>query len=279
MKNESYHQEFTRILEAIQPHQRIAETFQDFCRCAAIALAQPFYNNADWEHEYLRIIRKYSSEQAKRLAKLLFIAVMALEENPKQDFLGEIFSQCGISSSYKGQFFTPYSVASMMAQISFSEHEKIIQKRGYISVCEPCCGSGVMIIALRNVMIERGYNPSTQMLVTCTDIDPLCCDMAYIQLTLLGLATNVIHGDTLSMTVHRSTLTPIYFLNDWEQRCTRGDFAEKLINVMKSASFQTSDSLPAEALTQQAKFNDNATVQNLPSCRVRRGQEGQLLLW
>jgi hypothetical protein len=178
--NSSYHKEFYRILEAIQPHGRIADTFQDFCRCAAIALAQPFYNNADWEHEYLRIIRKYSSEQATRIAELLSIAVMALEENPTQDFLGEIFSQHGINSSHKGQFFTPYSVASMIAQISLSEHEKIIQKRGYITVCEPCCGSGVMLIGLRNVMIERGYNPSTQMLVTCMDIDPLCCDMAYI---------------------------------------------------------------------------------------------------
>ena len=277
--NSSHHKEFYRILEAIQPHQRLAETFQDFCRCAAIALAQPFYNNADWEQEYLRIIRKYSSEQAVKMAELFSIAVMAFEENPKQDFLGEIFSQHGISSSYKEQFFTPYPVATMMAQISLSDHENIIQKRGYISVCEPCCGSGVMIIALRNVMIERGYNPSAQMLVTCMDIDPLCCDMAYIQLTLLGIAANVIHGDTLSMTTYCSTLTPLYFLNDWEQRCTRADIAEKLVNVMKSASFQTADFLPADTHIQQASFNDSAMAQALPSRRVRRGQEGQLVLW
>ena len=128
-------------------------------------------------------------------------------------------------------------------------------------------------------MIERGYNPSTQMLVTCMDIDSLCCDMAYIQLTLLGIAASIVHGDTLSMTTHCSALTPIYFLNDWEQRCKRADITEKLVNVMRSVSFQTSESLPADTHTQQANFKDIATTQTLPSHRIRRGQEGQLVLW
>jgi hypothetical protein len=96
---------------------------------------------------------------------------------------------------------------------------------------------------------------------------------------LLGIAANVVHGDTLSMTIHRSTLTPIYFLNDWEQRCTHANIAEKLLNLMKSVSTADSEPLQADRHTQQTKFNDSATIQTLPSRHIRRGQEGQLMLW
>ena len=57
-------------------------------------------------------------------------------------------------------------------------------------------------------MAEAGYNPSQQLYATCTDIDPMVADMAFIQLALLVLISldvyrylhdpaNVLDGGTL----------------------------------------------------------------------------------
>jgi hypothetical protein len=272
MKNETHHQEFTRILTSLHPHQRLATTFHDFCRCAAIALAQPFYRSEELEREYMSIVQRYSSDQCQQFAHLLSVVVMALEDNSQQDFLGEIFAAQNLCNNNKGQFFTPYSIASMMAKISVSEHEKTICQRGYISVCEPCCGSGVMIIALRQAMIESTFNPSSQMLVTCIDIDPLCCDMAYIQLSLLGIAATIIHGDALSMEFHRSVCTPAYFWNNWEQRCTSAENHARLLAIMRSLDeYQGKEHVD----TTLAVSPKEGHVQR----RAHKGQEQQLMLW
>ncbi|MFK3708730.1 hypothetical protein ACI2JR_28125 [Klebsiella sp. NPDC088457] len=49
-------------------------------------------------------------------------------------------------------------------------------------------------------------------------IDPVAADMAFIQLSLLGIAAEVVTGNTLTMTINRVRYTPVYYLNDFEKR-------------------------------------------------------------
>lgn len=51
-----------------------------------------------------------------------------------------------------------------------------------------------MVIAFAYWMAEAGYNPSEQLYATCTDIDPMVADMAFIQLSLLGIPAKVVTG-------------------------------------------------------------------------------------
>jgi len=56
------------------------------------------------------------------------------------------------------------------------------------------------------------------MFVSCTDIDPIAADMAFIQLSLLGIAAEVTTGDALKLQLSRPRYTPVYYLNEWESR-------------------------------------------------------------
>ncbi|MHB1051410.1 MAG: N-6 DNA methylase, partial [Bacteroidota bacterium] len=118
----------------------------------------------------------------------------------------------------QGQFFTPYNVSLMMAKMTFTGVKDRIQEQGYITVNEPACGSGGMLVAVRQVLIEEGCNPSRDMLIVAQDISDIAFMMCYIQLSLYGLAGKVVHGNTLSMEIFRELYTPVYFLAGWPMR-------------------------------------------------------------
>ena len=62
-------------------------------------------------------------------------------------------------------------------------------------------------------MREYGVNYQAVMEVQAIDIDVLCVDMCYIQLTLLHISAEVIHGNSLSFEVFRVWYTPSYIMN------------------------------------------------------------------
>ena len=43
-------------------------------------------------------------------AEILNIIVMALENEPEQDFLGKMYMNLNLGNHWKGQFFTPYNI-------------------------------------------------------------------------------------------------------------------------------------------------------------------------
>ena len=159
------------------------------------SLAQPFYRSQDIEQRYKYTISNYNKEQAEEFSKLLAFLVCGLEEQ-YFDFLGQVFSILNLGHAGKGQFFTPYHVSKMMAEINFVDLEKHLNEKDFITLSEPCCGSGGMIIAYAETMKNRGYNYQHQLYVEAVDIDELCFKMAYIQLALLGIPAKVIRGDS-----------------------------------------------------------------------------------
>jgi hypothetical protein len=56
------------------------------------------------------------------------------------------------------------------------------------------------------------------MFVSCIDSDPVAANMAFIQLSLLGIAAEVFTGNTLTREFNRVRYTPVYYLNDFEER-------------------------------------------------------------
>lgn len=118
----------------------------------------------------------------------------------------------------RGQYFTPYNVQSLLARLLMPGAQESIEREGFFTLSEPTCGAGGMVVAYAECMLEAGLNPSTQMFVSCIDIDPIAADMAYIQLSLLGIPAEVTTGNTLTLQFNRVRYTPVYYLNDFEQR-------------------------------------------------------------
>jgi hypothetical protein len=89
-----------------------------------------------------------------------------------------------------------------------------------------------MVIGFVQKMIEDGFNPSQQLWASCIDIDPKAADMAYIQLSLLGIPAEVITGNTLSMEFSRTRFTPVYYLNDWPEKFAFRDRVKAMKKVL-----------------------------------------------
>lgn len=120
-----------------------------------------------------------------------------------------------LGNKWKGQFFTPYHMCLMMAEMNLNGVEKHIEERGFFTVCDPCIGGGAMLIAVADVLRKRGLNHSACVYFEAQDIDSRALHMAHILLSLCGLAGKIILGDTIRMTVNEEWHTPVYHLNNW----------------------------------------------------------------
>ena len=212
-----YIKEFTSALVALDRSKNISTVFLDFLTLSMCSLAQPFYRSQNLEQRYKNTICNYTKEQAEEFSKLLALLISALEEK-HQDFLGQVFSANNFGNARKGQFFTPYHVSKLMAQINFTDIENQLAENNFVTLAEPCCGSGGIIIAFAEILKEQGYNYQHQLFVEAIDIDETCFKMAYIQLSILGIPARVMLGDTLAWKFQKVLYTPLYFVNGFEYK-------------------------------------------------------------
>ncbi len=158
------------------------------------------------EREYAQCIERLGSVEIP--AKIFHIVVMALENEPEQDFLGKMYMSLNLASHWKGQFFTPYNICKMMSQITVGDAEKRIEEQEYISICDPACGAGATLIAAVNTVKSSKYNFQNHVLFVGQDIDRITGMMCYIQLSLLGCAGYICIGNTLTNPITGSLLFP-----------------------------------------------------------------------
>lgn len=191
-------------------------------------------NPLDKEHRdkrealYLEVIKKYNKQEQELFPELAAQTVLALEENPEQDFLGSIFMSLNLGNEHNGQIFTPYHVCELMAEMTMDDTVKKIEQDGYISINDPCCGAGATLIAgihaARKQLEKANLNYQNHLLVVAQDIDETVALMCYIQLSLLGVAGYVKVGNSLTepMTDNDNKenywFTPMYYSNVWVLR-------------------------------------------------------------
>lgn len=208
--------EFIKSLENVSYNRNRDELFRDFCELSALSIASPFYGKQVAD-DLEKLHKKYSKEEIVKLDKCFSLMVEDLE-NDNRDYLGEIYGEIELGGRGKGDFFTPYHVSLLNAQMVLVDLKEQLKTKHYLTIAEPACGSGGMVIACRQVFIEQKCNPSWDMFVTATDISALCFHMTYIQLSLYGISAEVFHGDTLTLKTWRSFYTPTVFLLPWRDR-------------------------------------------------------------
>ena len=214
MNKKDYIKEFISKLSNLDRSRSISTVFNDFLTLSCCSLAQTVYRSDNLEQKYLNIIKTYTKEQAEEFSKLLAFLVLGLEQEP-QDFLGPVFMSLNLGRQANGQYFTPYSVSKFMAEINFTEIETI-QNNQLITLSEPCCGSGALIIAFAQTLREHNINYQQNLFVEAIDISEMCFKMTYIQLSLLGIPAKVVQGDSLSLKFQQELYTPFYFVNGFQ---------------------------------------------------------------
>lgn len=205
-------QEFLKIFREMCYSRSTWQVWADLISMIACTLA----NSTDPDKEgarYLDREREYR-QCAERLggvdkpALCMSVIVEALERNPEQDFLGELFMELELGNHWKGQFFTPYCICKAMSKIVVGDVDKQIEQRGYISVCDPACGAGATLIATVSEMKRSKFNFQNHVLFVGQDIDRVAGMMCYIQLSLLGCAGYICIGDTLTNPMAGHVLFP-----------------------------------------------------------------------
>ncbi|MEZ6878321.1 N-6 DNA methylase [Enterobacter sp. KBR-315C3_2022] len=217
MTIEDARRQFVAVFMDTARNLRRWEVFSDFITLAASELDMARIRTPENIERSREICAKYSESDISNLHALFGLMVCALEAK-FHDFLGAIFMELELGDDRNGQYFTPYNVQSLMAKLLMPDVDETIRREGFVTVSDPASGAAGMIVAYAEYLLEAGYNPSEQMFGSCIDIDPIAADMAFIQLSLLGIPAEVVTGNTLTMQLSRVRYTPVYYINNFEKR-------------------------------------------------------------
>lgn len=167
----------------------------------------------------------YNKDEQEIYIKMLGDLVGSMKEHADRgqftDILGVIFSELDLGSSKAGQFFTPAGVADLLAGITLNRHclAKEIARKGFVSLQEPACGGGGLLLAFCQKMLREGINPQEHLIIHANDIDRRCVCMTYLQLSIYYIPAVVTHGDALTdKPLGACWYTPAYKEGMWQLR-------------------------------------------------------------
>lgn len=255
--------EFIKVIDMIANRFQRWEVWRDFIIMFAASLSNAV-DKAHFEKRealYMQTIKKYRKSEQELFPQLCAIVVEALDRDKDRDYLGEMYMALDLGNHWHGQFFTPYDVCRMMAEMNCGNTVDEIKEKGYISVNDPTCGAGALLVAYANAA-ERAtkdseYNWQNHILFVAQDVDMVVGLMCYIQLSLIGCAGYVKIGNTLTEPATdgeaiRELLNPdsnywytvMYFSDVWQYR----------------KMFQMLDLItrPSEQVKNDAENSDNA---------------------
>ena len=223
---------FIRVFKDTGRHLGRWEVFSDFLSLAASELDMARIRAPESIEHCRKICARYEASDIANMQEMFCMMVCALEAK-FHDFLGAIFMVLELGDNFRGQYFTPYPVQSLMARMLMPGVRDTIRREGIATVSDPACGAAGMLIAYAECLLEADINPSMHMFGSCIDIDPVAADMAFIQLYVLGIAAEVVTGNTLTMQIRRVRYTPVYYLNEFEKRLADQNRYRAMLEFMR----------------------------------------------
>lgn len=208
--------EFVRAFNGIAKQHHRYEVFRDFVTVSAIALHNALHQVESLETEYLSIVGRYSREEADELTRLFARLVVLLESEPR-DVLGQLYMELDLGNANTGQFFTPPEMSELLARLSYSEKWQT-PTPAFVTLSDPACGGGGMVLAFVKVMLSHGHNPARHVWVQAQDIDRTAALMCFVQMALWNVPGVVIVGNTLTAEVREAFYTPAHYLECWPAR-------------------------------------------------------------
>ncbi|MFE4332492.1 N-6 DNA methylase [Streptomyces sp. NPDC056831] len=215
----SGYQAIVKLLDANTGAMRMSQVFEDFVEMAALAIrnAVDYCGRDEREGQCLRIASRYDRAELDRFAQALALVTVEMERDPC-DVLGRLYTELELGNERLGQFYTPYDVAELMAQMQIESAIEQVQTHGFADLYEPACGAGSFSVAASQAMLEHGLIPQTQLHVTAEDIAPQAIHMIYVHLALLHIPAVVHRRDVLTMQTFDSWFTPAHVLSGWGQK-------------------------------------------------------------
>ena len=231
---DSHQKAFAKIFESLVGCYSHWQVWQDFVVMAAVTISNLVdkAHAEEREKSYREIAGRYQDNELRAFSRMLAEVVLGIEENPDQDFLGELYMKLELGNDSRGQVFTPYDVCTAMARLTNGDQLKDqVERDGWVSVNDCACGAGATLLAFANECLRQGVNYQTRVLFVAQDVDYVVGLMCYLQLSLIGAAGYVVIANTLTDPVtcvdprglipchgNRVWYTPMYFREEWHFR-------------------------------------------------------------
>lgn len=268
LRNDSQ-KELIKLLDSLCGRWSRWEIWSDFIVMVAISISNALGGTQveSREQTYLDRAKKYTEQELLVFAQMFAEVVVAMENNPNQDYLGELYMAMELGNNQGGQFFTPYHICEFMAKITTVDIDARIEEQGWVSVNDSCCGAGALLIAFANELKSPEYNVNyqTQCFFVAQDIDLLAGLMCYIQLSLLGCAGYVVIDNSLTRparAIDKRGLIPVDGANVWytPMYCTEVWHWRRVIASIATTTFRQ-DALekPPTELPQAQEFEEQPT--------------------
>lgn len=248
-----------KLLEELAYRNGMARAFSDFVEVSAIVLSKVDLQAAERrEARYLEVIKGYSPEDLERFVaafahlQMAFQACFAPAGDPSEplpysvafaDILGQIYMMLDMGNAGTGQFFTPYPVSFLMAQMLTDGSADQVARGDFIRLQEPACGAGGMVLAQAHALSDRGINYQAHMHAQLIDVDRTCVHMAFVQLSLACVPAEILHGNALTGEVWDRWYTPLHVLGGWgaRLRLKRAQEAQSTPAAEAAASSEAAD--------------------------------------
>lgn len=235
---------FTEVVEQTAYAKDRGSVFSDWAEIAALSLHQlPYHaghlpqdkNFERCEQSYLALVKNYAREDLDRFGRLLALTTEALTLYPG-DFLGETYGSLGLQNQRAGQIFTPFPVSQAIAKMQMGNLAEQIKDKSIITISDPACGAGGMLIAAALEVKQQQYDPRSVVQFHAADISRTCFNMTYIQLALCDLQAVVQHGNSLSGEIWESRPTPqMRLFQDWLNHQSLQQKAQRLLDIIRQA--------------------------------------------
>ena len=182
--------------------------FRDFCEmafCSIAANSQETARRDRYEQRYMKAIEDYERPQLGVMCEMMGTMGLALGRQHR-DFLGYIYEDSGFSEQkWGGQFWTPTDVSELMAALIMGDVDR---DQSLITIMDPCVGSGRLLLASANFLAREGIEVADRIWVEGTDLDQICYQMSFLQLSFAGVPALVRHGNSLTLESFDWAVTP-----------------------------------------------------------------------
>ena len=210
VKKNQYRNELISEIKTLAQSNGLNTVFTTFLEITATSIAAQMdpQNAEEREKRYQEMASKMTPEMLSSYARMFALLTLVTREYAEDpcDILGDIYHELRLNNEWNGQFFTPNHICRLMAQLANVDVPE--DKECPITINEPTCGSGTMVIGAVWAMQRKGIDYRRKSFFVAQDIDIRCVWMAYIQLSLYGIPAVVIHGNTLTMETWSQRYTP-----------------------------------------------------------------------
>ena len=168
------------------------------------------------------------------VSRLCGMVAEEMEMGNAFDLFGQLYEQMFLlksKASSNGQFFTPYSLCKLMADITDAGLEEDESDGGMVRVNDPACGSARTLLAHFMAKTSKDHYLAGKYFYEAADIDLPTCKMAACNMMIHGMQGKVVCQDQLLL----PTPTAIFYINEVRYPFHSGMYSIRVVYHKKEA--------------------------------------------